>query len=186
MSTGHNPFPFEKLSIQTGSLVWLKEFEDSPIEGAAIEFDLPFVHLHRNEDEWPVIDRYMGSTVSFEAPLPFLATKDLIGRVFGPSSDTVEEYHGSVYLGDRHQPIDLNGVVLTGSEQALVASVDCTVKFSRVGLQDEDDVDYSDTDWSFSAPLVVQSKIHNYRIGRSPSMLRRAFEAASRIFRPKG
>ncbi|MBV7259942.1 hypothetical protein [Erythrobacter crassostreae] len=164
------PFPFEKLSPQEGELTWIKEFEDSLIEGAVLEFPILHAELPGDLTDWTIIDRDRGTTLSLEATLPFRTAEDLAGSEFRPERENLEAFTGSVYLGDRHHLIDLHRIAFEKSGEGLIVTCDCLVALTNEGLGAGDDIEYDDTEWSFSAPLSVKEQIHNYRAGKSPTI----------------
>ncbi|MCK0128436.1 hypothetical protein [Erythrobacter sp. F6033] len=167
------PFPFDALSPQSGELTWIKEFEDSPVEGAVIEFPIPYAALPGDTEHWSSIDPERGTTLTLEAPLPLLPTSKLAGSAFNAEDGNPEAFSGSVYLGDRHHPIDLYNLAFADTRSGLTLTVHCLVLFTFEGISAGDDVEYDDTEWKFSAPITVRNDAHNYREGPSPSAFRR-------------
>lgn len=178
------PFPFEKLCPQPGTLTWLREFEDSPIEGFVLEFPIPPVVLFGDDEDedYRAIDQTV--TLTLEAKSPHLPWEALVGTEIVNADLKSSDFGGSIYLGWRHHGIELRRVNFRGcANGSLTADIDCRVCFTDEGLAAGEGLEFDDSEWRFSAPVVVQERIQSYRTRDTRPILRRMFDAVGRIFR---
>ena len=180
-------FPFDKLGVEAGELTWCREFEDSPVEGFDLEFKVPAVPLPGDDPDDGYRAMEDAVALSLSVRHPFVAIGELEGKVIDNNGLPATDCGGNIYLGSRHHDIDVLRIAFRDLEaDRLQVDVSCRVFFTHGGLGAGEKCEFDDTDWNFSAPVVVQDEIHTYRTGQSPSMLSRAISAAGNIFRSKG
>lgn len=177
-------FPVEKLVPQPGTLTWLCEFEGDPVTEAALEFPVPHQPIAGDEEYEAIIDADRGTNLTVEFPIPHMSEAELDGFQFTATGEASQKFGGSIYLQSRHHGIDVRSASFQKTDDGILSvTVNCRLFFTHEGLSGGENIEYADVDWTFSAPLSVQERVHNFRAGKRPSLLG---NITSRLGLPKG
>jgi len=143
-------FPLESLVPQIGTMTWnnFGASLDIPLE----PFELPFAGK--------VETRILIDCLPFEQG----NAASLIGLSLEfPADYRPERPEGSIYIEHAHHPVDLTAISLRAAEgDEIEADLAVRFAFNFEGLAASEDSEYEDTDWRFTARIIVRtpSTIH--------------------------